>query len=135
VVFILRGMGYAAAEDFMSAERYLRQALPLAVSRGTGEAEVQRLLALRYATCPQDKVRDSAKALNAAQRSCELIRWRDWACLDALAAAHAEAGQFDQALQWLQAAADLADEVNRAACLERRKLYEAGQPLRLAEKE
>lgn len=131
VVLVLRGLAHASAEDFSNAERYLKLALPLAVSQGGGEAEIQRLLGLLYATCPNDKVRDSTKAIKAAQKSCELTLWRDWSCVDALAAAYAEAGKFDQALLWSQAAADLAGDANRAQCLERRKLYEAGKPLRL----
>lgn len=131
VVFVLRGLAYAAAGDFDNAEDQLKLALPLAASRGVVEAEVQRLLAWLYAACPDNKIRDSVEALKAAQRSCVLTRWSDWSCVDALAAAYAEAGKFDQAVQWSQAAADLAGDTNREQCLERRKLYEAGKPLRL----
>lgn len=64
------------------------------------------LLAWIYATCPDPGCRDKEKALFHAERSADLwlhdpvhgkeSRWNAWACL---AAAHAERGDFDQAIE------------------------------------
>jgi serine/threonine-protein kinase len=57
-------------------------------------------LARLMATCPEEKVRDGKQAVQYATRACELTDWKDSAALDTLAAAHAEAGQFDEAVRY-----------------------------------
>src|SRR5262249_28243335 len=59
-----------------------------------------RGLACLLATCPAERFRDGPAALKLARRACELTEWRERNCLDALAAACAEVGQFDQAIEY-----------------------------------
>jgi tetratricopeptide (TPR) repeat protein len=54
--------------------------------------------AWHLATSPHDAFRDGKRAIELATRACELSAWKDADCLDTLAAAHAEAGDFDQAV-------------------------------------
>ena len=57
-------------------------------------------LAWLRATCPDARFRDGQKAVEVATRACELTAWKHPSCLAALAAAHAEAGDFVSAVNW-----------------------------------
>src|SRR5262249_42605451 len=57
-------------------------------------------LAWLLATCREEKLRNGRRAVEMASRACELTRWKDGNCLDTLAAACAEAGQFAEAVKW-----------------------------------
>ena len=61
-------------------------------------------LAWLLATCPEEKYRDGAKAVEHARKALELGGEKNAAWLDVLAAAHAEAGQFPEAVEWEQKA-------------------------------
>lgn len=56
-------------------------------------------LALLLATCPEARFRDGEKAVKHAEKLCELDRHRYYRFLDTLAAAHAESGAFENAVQ------------------------------------
>ena len=87
-------------------------------------------LAWVLATCPDRSVRDGKKALDHATKSCELTGYQDAGSLDTLAAAHAEARQFDDAVQRAKQAILLASETEKGAMSERLKLYESRKPYR-----
>jgi hypothetical protein len=55
--------------------------------------------------------------------------------IDTLAAAYAEAGDFDKAVKWQQKAMDMAEDENTADCKSRLDLYKAGKPYREEPKE
>jgi tetratricopeptide (TPR) repeat protein len=57
-------------------------------------------LAWFCATCPDPQARDGAKAIAAASKACQLTKWANWEAIDTLAAAYAEAGQFDEASKY-----------------------------------
>ena len=59
------------------------------------------------ATCPDAKVRNGEQAVSSATRACELTDWKDPHCLSTLAAAHAESGQFEEAVERQQKAIEL----------------------------
>ncbi len=61
-------------------------------------SEGHRALARILATCTVENVRDGQRAVAFATRACELTRWQDPDCLDTLAAAYAEAGNFESAV-------------------------------------
>jgi tetratricopeptide (TPR) repeat protein len=82
------------------------------------------------ATCADGKYRDGKKAVEDAMRACDLVGWKDAACLVTLAAACAENEQFDEAVKWQKKALEDAefakhnDEFARKAL----KLYESKKP-------
>ena len=56
-------------------------------------------LAWYLATAPDPTVRDGAAALEHARKACELTAWSKPLFIITLAAAHAEVGQFDEAVR------------------------------------
>ncbi|MCE5267190.1 MAG: tetratricopeptide repeat protein [Planctomycetaceae bacterium] len=87
-------------------------------------------LAWLLATCPDDNIRDGKKAIELATKSCELTNWDDPICLDTLAAACAESGDFKKAVECAEKGHRLfpPDQAKqREALLER---YKSGKPYR-----
>jgi tetratricopeptide (TPR) repeat protein len=89
-------------------------------------------LAHLWATCAEDGVRDGRKALEYATRACELTHWQEANFLDTLAAAHAEAGEFAQAVRWQKAALEDPEfsESYGERARRRLQLYEQATPAR-----
>jgi tetratricopeptide (TPR) repeat protein len=50
------------------------------------------------ATCSSADLRDGKQAVDAATKACNLSNWNDWRCVDTLAVAYAETGDFQKAV-------------------------------------
>ena len=87
-------------------------------------------LAWFLATCPETSVRNGKQAVQNATRACELSEWKNAAYIDTLAAAHAEAGAFDQAVKFQRQVIQMAEGPNRQGMQERLKLYQQHKPYR-----
>ncbi len=85
-----------------------------------------------WATSPDAKARDGPRAFASATRGCELTGWKDADALGALAAAHAECGDFDQAVKREEEALALSPKDDQAhpAGLARLALYKDKKPYR-----
>ncbi len=95
------------------------------------DAAAHAELAMILAASPNDVIRDGSKALELARRACELTSWSDVAALNALAAACAETGQFEEAVRWAEKALELLeDERTKQAAEVRLDHYRAGKPYR-----
>ena len=96
-----------------------------------GRAWVAR--AWLYATCPEKKFRDGKLAVASATRACQLSQWREAPKLAVLAAAYAEAGDFDKAVRWQKDAnGRFVDPEDRKQGRERLELYKQKKPFRIA---
>jgi tetratricopeptide (TPR) repeat protein len=88
-------------------------------------------LAWFLATCPDAKYRDGVRAVEHATQACELTEWKTPNHLGTLAAAYAEIGEFDKAIEYQKKALEIASEsYNKQGAQERLALYEAGTPYR-----
>jgi tetratricopeptide (TPR) repeat protein len=87
-------------------------------------------LAWDLATSPDANIRDGKKAVEYATKACELSGWKDGPALDTLAAACAEAGDFQNAVNRENASLGIPNQNpgTLAEGKERLKLYEANKP-------
>lgn len=120
-----RGYTYLKMKVFEKAQADFEHAI-----QSDAEARyAMNCLAWLLATCPVTKYRHGKKALNLAQRNCELAGTTDWYDLGTLATAYAEDGQFDEAIKWIKEAITKAPELElhrckaRLTCFEQRKPY------------
>jgi tetratricopeptide (TPR) repeat protein len=97
------------------------------------DAHAHNSRAWLLATCPIAKYRDGKKAVESATRACELLGWDKPNNLDTLAAACAEAGDFDAAVKWQSTGIELlSDQESKDDYRTRLELYRAKKPFREA---
>ena len=118
---VLRGRGQykQAIADFEKAVRL-----------DPRNAAAHNNLAWLRATCPDEKYRDGKAAVEAAKQACELSGWKNPDWLDTLAAAYAEAGEFEEAIKTQNLALELAPEAQKADLQSRLALYREHKPFR-----
>jgi tetratricopeptide (TPR) repeat protein len=125
-----RGRGDAAISigDHAAAIADLEKALELQPDNDT----VLNNLAWVLATSPDDAVRDGKRAIELAQKACELTEWKQPHVISTLAAAHAESGDFDEARKYSRQAVEGSDEAAEVRVQLKNELesYEAGKPWR-----
>jgi serine/threonine-protein kinase len=89
------------------------------------------MLAHIYAGCPDQMIRNAAKALEHAKSACELSQNKDVDALAAMAAACAEAGDYDNAVMWQDRVIDITPVDQRASAKAIQDQYRNRMPLRL----
>jgi tetratricopeptide (TPR) repeat protein len=122
--FAGRGAAMQALGNYSEALADFRQAIRLAPNNPTP----YNALAWLLATCPASEYRDGREAVKYALQGCDLSNWKDWMIVDTLAAAYAEDGDFDKAVQYGKRTLELCPENERAECRKQLALFEVGQP-------
>ena len=97
-----------------------------AIALDPKNASAYHTAAYLLSVCPAPKYRDGEKAVRYASKACELTEWQSALAIDALAAAYAETGDFEKAIQFQKQA----DEMDKDADPSRLALYEKHQPFR-----
>jgi tetratricopeptide (TPR) repeat protein len=125
---LLRAKAWKRKSDHTSAIADYSEA----IRRAPENAEAHQTLAWILATCPLREIRDGRRAVREGTRACELTEWKNPGCLNALAAASAESGDYDSAVKWQSRAVELLPLDDKTRPLFRRRLfiYEAKHPYR-----
>jgi tetratricopeptide (TPR) repeat protein len=124
----MRGRCWEAKKEYAKAVADYEKAAQLA-GKEAYYSNYHTAVAMLRAACPDAKVRDGKKALEAAQKAYELAKGPNE--LSALAAAHAELGEFDKAVEWQTKAIELAPKAQKDQYEERLKLYKDKKPYRI----
>jgi tetratricopeptide (TPR) repeat protein len=90
-------------------------------------------LAWQLATAPSSNSRDGKWAVALASKACDLTYFKNAAFLDTLAAAYAEAGDFEKAVERQQQAIDLLGKKSTSSpdYILRLESYQSGRPWRI----
>jgi tetratricopeptide (TPR) repeat protein len=106
----------------------------IAVKLNPDWPEALNELAWFLATIPDAQLRNGPRAVVLAERACRLTDFNQPRLVDTLAAAYAEAGRFDDAMQSAQKAVTLGEATNRPERVKRSQelleLYRAGKTVR-----
>ncbi len=124
--YLLQGHLLAAEGQWAAA----RQAYQKAASLEPQSFQTLSHAAWALATTPQRDLRDGQQALKLAERACQQSLQRVPWCLNVLAAAYAELGDFDRAQLWQRRALAVVPNAKKGAYYQRLALYAAGEPYR-----
>jgi tetratricopeptide (TPR) repeat protein len=121
------GFIYQQMEKFGEAIESYKQA----ISNDPNDPNSLNNLAWLYSTCPDQQFRDGKEAVRLAQKACELSGYDNMFRVASLAAAYAECGDFDKAVEYQEKAIELADDNNVKTEYENRlAFYKAKKPWR-----
>ena len=127
-IYLWRAEAYIATGEYQSADTDIQKAQDLAGDNG----EWQNSISWMRATSPQPSIRDGKVAIATAMKACEITSWNEAAYIDTLAAAYAEAGQFEPAIAYEKMTLTMVPErsPDRLGEEERLALYRRHQPYR-----
>ena len=100
------------------------------VTLAANDEEVLNDYAWFLATCEDDELRDGEKALEYARAAGKLSDFKTWNVLDTYAVAHAEAGQFAEALKWGRKALAAAPADSKAEVQQHLAAFRRRKPVR-----
>ncbi len=122
-----RGSTWYAKKEYRQALTDYNEAIRL----NSSDALVYSNRAWLWATCPDPTCRDAWMAIESATRGCDLSQWKKAYHIGTLAAAYAEAGNFDKAVEYQEKANMLyTDAEDRKKGEDRLRLYKDKKPYR-----
>ncbi len=121
-----RGEAFREQAQYQAAAADYRDAIRLNPKFGRAYLGAAWLMA----TCPDARFRESDKAISAAQKAIDLDGDKDYRYLDTLAAAQANAGQFDAAKKSVNQALAIVPPKEMPQVRQRSDLYESGRAYR-----
>jgi tetratricopeptide (TPR) repeat protein len=121
-----RGNSWSAKKEYGKAIADYDQAIRL----DPEDLNIWGVRAWIEATCRNARFRDGKKAVDDATKHCELHKWNSADGLDTLAAAYAEAGDFDSAVKWQRKAVEMVSGKQKADFQFRLNLYQSHKPYR-----
>lgn len=116
----MRGDTFLAIKDYTKAIADFEKALKLAPKDQDERSGILNNLSWTLSTSLTDDVRDGKRALELGLEACELTDYKKPHILSTLAAAYAEVGEFDKAVEWAGKAVELGTE-NKEPQLEQLK--------------
>jgi tetratricopeptide (TPR) repeat protein len=120
--YFTRGRAWDEKKDYAKALRDYNEAMRLDPKFVPTLGKAAWLLA----TCPDAKIRNAKRAVELAKKATDLVKG-EADLLDTLAAAHASAGNFTEAIRWVERAIEINDNDAYRGRLE---LYRKKQPYR-----
>ena len=93
--------------------------------------EVLNEIALIRAGAPDPQLRDGNEAVQLATRACNLTDYKNHEYLGTLAAAYAEAGDYETAIKWQNQAVEIAPEDAKKQAQEQLRKYRQREPYRI----
>jgi len=108
----MRGDTLLAMKNYSSAIADFEKALELAPKNDAERSGILNNLSWTLSTSLTDDVRDGKRALELGLEACELTEYKKPHILSTLAAAYAEVGQFDKAVEWSEKAVQIGRETN-----------------------
>jgi tetratricopeptide (TPR) repeat protein len=130
---LLRASANAALGRYAESLKEIEHVIAIR-PRTTGLARALSDRAWLRATCPDPSFRNGQQAIKDATAACRIMSWDDEDMIDTLAAAYAEAGDFDSAVSYEEKALAIkgitAEESKR--CQHHLALFKQHRPLRLS---
>lgn len=125
---VVRGYLWYQKSDEHNALRAFERAIQLKSRNGGAYNSAAWILS----TSKDNSLRDGKRALEWAREACQMTAWQDPSFIDTLAAAHAEVGEFDEAVKQQQRALDFPQFSfrNGPGARKRLELYKSGKPYR-----
>lgn len=133
--FRLRGEIYLGTGEHMEATVAYEKALRLMPETATPAQQSNLLNNYAWILCtsPEEKVRDGARALELGKKACELTDFSEAHLVSTLAAAYAETGDFEKAIEYAKKAVELGEKEESEQIEQLReelKSYEEKKPWR-----
>lgn len=127
-VLVLRSRGdaYLAVGDHAAAVADFEEAL----QHLADDPALLNNLAWVLATSPDAEIRNGKRAVELATKACDLTDYNKPHILSTLAAAFAENGDFETAIEWSQKAVDMNDSEQEEQLVKELASYRGGQPWR-----
>ena len=122
-----RGLAWSDKKEYRKAIADFNEAIRIDPAIANWPNSLGWLLA----ACPDASFRDGKKAVEFATKACTLSEWKEAYPVGTLAAAYAEAGNFDEAVKWQTKANGMyTDADDKEKGEERLKLYREKKPYR-----